>query len=289
MAAATDAYGTGLHPVRHPRPPSSRLFAPDGRPDSTPWRASPAPSPRRRRYRLVAPATGEAGAPTPTSAAPSSTPCARVCRERDAQLVVGAGGGGKPWPGKAASDTARGPRGPRPCLPSSASPTGVVAHFRATAEIVSWYRWSSPHPVPQSARRRHPARDRAPAGRRRRQVRDRCRRPDAVTLARRPPLTSPSSRRRRLPRLLARRATGGASSPAHLVGHRRFAGTRHRLAPTGATASPGPCHRLARLQILLFRRTQPHGPQGSCNAQGCIPTPPRVMPAPSLPATENSV
>ncbi|MFE1383903.1 dihydrodipicolinate synthase family protein [Streptomyces sp. NPDC058740] len=270
-------------------------FAPDGRPDLDALEGLARAVLDDGATGLVAlGTTGEAGALDADERRAVVDTCARVCRERDAQLVVGAGGGGTEAVARELAALGHRPEARAALVTVPAfvrpSPTGVVAHFARLAE-------DSPVPlvvyhIPYRTGRTLDAATLREIGRLPGVVGVKYATgavdqdavtllgdlpPDFAVLAGDDVFASP---------LLALGATGGILASAHLA-TARFAELATAWHTGAAARARALGHRLARLSTLLFAEPNPTVLKGVLHAQGRIPTPHVRLPL--LPATENSV
>ncbi|MEU6977378.1 dihydrodipicolinate synthase family protein [Streptomyces sp. NPDC046371] len=238
--------------------------------------------------------TGEAAALDADERRAVVDTCAGVCRERGAQLVVGAGGGGTDAVGRELAALRRWPEARAALVTVPAfvrpSPEGVLAHFARLAAdspvpLVAYHiPYRTGRPLDAAALRAvgsvpgvvgvkyatGSVDDAAVA-----LLGDP--RPDFAVLAGDDAFASP---------MLALGASGGILTSAHLATGRFVElAEAWRAGDTARARALG--HRLARLSSLLFAEPNPTVIKGVLHAQGRIPTPDVRLPL--LPAGEASV
>ncbi|MER8044424.1 dihydrodipicolinate synthase family protein [Streptomyces sp. NPDC094032] len=238
--------------------------------------------------------TGEAGALDADERQAVVDTCARVCRERGAQLVVGAGGGGTDAVGRELAALRRWPEARAALVTVPAfvrpSPEGVLAHFARLAadSPVPLLAYHIPYRTgrPLDAATLH-ALGSVPGvvgvkyatG----SVDEHAVTllgdlpPDFAVLAGDDVFVSP---------MLALGASGGILASAHLA-TARFAELVEAWRTGDTTRARSLGHRLARLSATLFTEPNPTVLKGVLHAQGRIPTPDVRLPL--LPAGEESV
>ncbi|MER7518344.1 dihydrodipicolinate synthase family protein [Streptomyces sp. NPDC126499] len=238
--------------------------------------------------------TGEAGALDPDERRSVVDTCARVCRAREAQLVVGAGSGATATAARELAALSGWPeiRAALVTVPAFVRPSqdGVVAHFARLAAdspvplVVYHIPYRTGRPLDAATLRTLGGLPGVVGVKHAVGGIDQ----DTVALLGDPPagfavlagddaFVSP---------LLALGATGGILASAHLATD-RFAALADawRAGDTSRARALG--HRLARLSGRLFAEPNPAVVKGVLHAQGRIPTPDVRLPL--LPATEESV